>query len=454
MSSWFSPSEGSEASSWFTSPEKHAPGLPEHFHFLDSTCRSTIEELPQFAAVRAVFGVDEEAFRNDSQELLFKLISEGSVSTAKSGSLMAFHGGLMAKSMAEEEVSTLMVIIDAYLKHIQCPENAPSRPSGRAPWPGTLLPRFFGAYVYSKEWSLTGGFFDSRTCIFITANVFSGVPKDIMGVMERLDIKGSADDRAQRKPGGELMCFDLLRRDQKFVPASAAQGEALLAQLERDTAFLLAQHMPRGPLGLIDYDQLPESYRGAPGLMDYSLLVGVVPRGTPGGCVCMDVSQQRLVREAGMKVVKEPGEEAPAVAGEAGEEKQQATAPEPDGGERWRVHAEDLTIILGIIDILQFWTPRKRIARRFKKLLGMERDDNNEYNGAMLDTVRPEYYRPRFLAFMRELFSEGSWADSLPRLYGRKGKGEGLVQRQVSQLPEPAQRDVRRKTAGGWAPGE
>lgn len=63
----------------------------------------------------------------------------------------------------------------------------------------------------------------------------------------------------------------------------------------------------------------------------------------------------------------------------------------------------------------------------------MERDDDNEYHGEMLDTVRPTPYRERYLAFMREIFTEGSWLNSLPRLHGDDW---GIVpQRQINQLP-------------------
>jgi len=401
--------------------------LPQHFHFLGEACKASNSELPQFAAVRAVFGVDEESFGGEAEELLSRAVSEGQVSTAKSGSLMAFHGGLMAKSMTEEEAFTLFVILDAYLEHVRSPENAPDG------GPSSLLPRFFGAYVYVQEWSLTG-LLERRICFIVCANVFAGVPADVLGGMERFDLKGSADDRAQRKPGGELMCFDLLRRDQKFVPCVPAEGEALMAQLERDTDFLLARHMPTGPLGILSYEQLPESYRGAPGLMDYSLLVGVVPRGAAGGCARIDVTEQRLVLDP---VRPDPGK-----ADDGGRSEPLPAAEDED--ERWQARTEDRTLLLGIIDILQFWTPRKRLARRFKKFMLMERDDDNEYNGQLLDTVRPEHYRPRFLAFLREALAEGSWAESLPRLH--RCKSDVLVERQISQLPEPTRRSVRARS--------
>merc|ERR1712113_741543 len=84
------------------------------------------------------------------------------------------------------------------------------------------------------------------------------------------------------------MDFDLLKQDRKLVPASATQGKAFQAQLQRDLEFLLAQQPPVGPDGILRYSALPEAYRGKPGLMDYSLLLGIVPRGTSGGCVRLD----------------------------------------------------------------------------------------------------------------------------------------------------------------------
>merc|ERR1712048_256053 len=120
-----------------------------------------------------------------------------------------------------------------------------------------LLPRFFGAYVYVKQWGLTG-MLDSRTVFIIMANVFADVPPEVFGTMEKFDLKGSADDRKQREPGGEFMGFDLLERDQKFVPVVEEDAHAVVAQIQRDCEFLVSQTMPSGPLGLVDFGLLPD----------------------------------------------------------------------------------------------------------------------------------------------------------------------------------------------------
>ena len=45
------------------------------------------------------------------------------------------------------------------------------------------------------------------------------------------------------------MDFDLIKKDRKFAPVDEAEASAVMKQLERDTAFLLAQHNPLGPGG-------------------------------------------------------------------------------------------------------------------------------------------------------------------------------------------------------------
>lgn len=267
-----------------------------------------------------------------------------------------------------------------------------------------MLPRFYGAYIHV-------GLLGRQTFLAVMANVFADVPPDVLRTMEKFDLKGSSDDRSQRHEGAELMDFDLLREDRKLVAADVAQGEEFYSQLHDDVRFLLAQHMPVGPCGVLDYESLPDAYRGAPGLMDYSLLVGVVPRGTPGGIIRLDVRDERLQHCMG-----------------------------PDGRTCYDVQVQDATVLVGVIDILQFWTPTKRAARLLKKGLGKERDLDGGYHGEILDTVKPELYSARFLAFMGEVFSAGSWVESLPRLYG--GDWSRVTALQICQLPESQRKEA------------
>merc|ERR1712176_1154777 len=101
----------------------------------------------------------------------------------------------MAKSMTEDEAQTLVAILGAYLAYLQDETPTTTQTQQSEEWPGTLLPRFFGAYVY--EGRLGGQFFFT-----ITANVFADVPREILKEMDKFDLKGSSDDRAQRRAGG------------------------------------------------------------------------------------------------------------------------------------------------------------------------------------------------------------------------------------------------------------
>merc|ERR1711879_151687 len=116
------------------------------------------------------------------------------------------------------------------------------------------------------------------------------------------------------------------------------------------------------------------------------------------------------------------------------------------------------TAIVGIVDVLQFWTPAKRIAHRFKRSVGMERDGGRDCCGEIIDTVWPSHYGRRFLRFLREMFTQGSWVDSLRRMAG--GDWSCVLVIQIEQLPEPQRRlaqaeqfraeEIRRARMSWW----
>jgi len=378
----------------------HRSELPENFHFMDSGCREALEELPQFQAIRCAFGVDD-SFTGAARSLLSKVVTEGERSTAKSGSIMAFDNSFMVKSMSSWEAWTLSAILKEYLKHIHMPENR----SENGATPATLLPRFLGAYVHVGAVDPVG-LVKTRSYYVIMANVFAEVPPEVLCGMERFDLKGSADDRQQRYKGSELMDFDLLRLDRKLIPDEPEGGAALLEQLSRDLGFLLEQRMPAD-------GSVPEALRGSPGLMDYSLLIGLVPRDTPGGLSRLDVNDSRT-----------------------------RSSPRVPA-ENWRIEAEPKTALIGVIDVLQFWTPAKCIARTLKRAAGMELDEDWEYHGEMLDTLQPAPYKQRFHRFVQEVFVQGSWVDSLFRL--NDGDWSKVLEKHISQLPFEQGKEAERR---------
>jgi len=283
----------------------------------------------------------------------------------------------------------------------------PENRSENGATPATLLPRFLGAYVHVYTVDSAGlGLIKTRSYYVIMANVFAEVPPEVLLGMERFDLKGSADDRKQRFKGSELMDFDLLRLDRKLIPEDAEEGTALLEQLSRDLGFLLNQRMPAD-------GSVPEALRGSPGLMDYSLLIGLVPRDAPGGLNRLNVNDSRTRSSPIMPA------------------------------EHWRVEAEPKTALIGIIDVLQFWTPAKRIARTLKRAAGMELDEDWEYHGEILDTLQPAPYKQRFHRFVQEVFVQGSWIDSLLRL--NDGDWSKVLEKHLSLLPFEQGKEAERR---------
>merc|ERR1740133_814288 len=111
-----------------------------------------------------------------------------------------------------------------------------------------------------------------------------------------------------------------------------------------------------------------------------------------------------------------------------------------NGSNSWRVLSTQMVAIVGIVDVLQFWTPAKRIAQAIKRTVGMERDGGRDHCGEVIDTVWPENYAARFLRFLRELFTQGSWVDSLAHMSG--GDWLSVLTVQIEQLPEPQRRQA------------
>jgi len=390
--------------------------LPANFYYMDANGQAAEDELPEFQAIRCLCDFDD-GFRASCQRLLVKIVSEGQISSAKSGSIMAFDDSIMAKSMSTWEAWTLAAILRPYLLHMMMPENQSMHGTRR---PGSLLPRFFGAYVHISSLDPTG-VLEARKLFVIMGNVFSGLPvgDDTSGLsFEKFDLKGSADDRKQRAEGLELMDFDLLRCDRKFIPIDPSEGEEFLAQLSRDVDFLMSQHMPTDPTGSLEYSSIPEACRTNPGLMDYSLLVGLIPLGI---------------------LQKQPSQMSWRLEVLDAQTFGSSTLPP----ERWRSEVKEAIAFVGLIDILQFWTPQKQFARHLKLAMGKEQNDGGEFHGEILDTVAPGPYGRRFFNFVREVFSPGSWLASLPHMHN--GDWSQVISKQIQCLPEEQMMEASRR---------
>merc|ERR1711920_760523 len=76
-----------------------------------------------------------------------------------------------------------------------------------------------------------------------------------------------------------------------------------------------------------------------------------------------------------------------------------------------------------------------------KRVMGMERDGGRFRQSQILDTVHPGSYKNRFIGFMDELFTPGSWVESLPRMCC--GTRTHVLLIQIEQLPEPRRSEAR-----------
>ena len=71
---------------------------------------------------------------------------------------------------------------------------------------------------------------------------------------------------------------------------------------------------------------------------------------------------------------------------------------EEDGGKPLR-QVYDVVLYIGIIDILQEYSMRKKVEHAYKSV---------KYNPQSISVVEPRFYSERFLKFIRTVFPENS----------------------------------------------
>merc|ERR1712232_255538 len=217
-----------------------------------------------------------------------------------------------------------------------------SRETTHAEMNGSLLPRFFGAYRFAGQH------------FFVANNVFADIKKDALTIF---DLKGSSWDRKQRRTNSEYLELDLLEKDRKFA-LNRHDGiyDALHKQLKDDA-------------DLLSYVRIGASY----GVMDYSLILGIVPSEESQGIPVDDRYWDESIGES---------------------------------------VCEKARAIFGIIDVLQPWTGHKMAERFVKTMIGRNEDPDGYHRSSIISAVRPDHYKDRFLDFMKHLFCQGSWLEN------------------------------------------
>jgi 1-phosphatidylinositol-4-phosphate 5-kinase len=373
-------------------------------------CRFTAFRPLEFQHIRRFYGVDEAAYLSSLKACTTPKVSEGA-----SGSFVYYSSdrSYVVKSLTRSESAFLHGILNEYAAYVE-DQNGES-----------FLTRFLGSYCLEL--------YGRPTHFVVMENVFD-VQQGI-SIHQRYDIKGSWVDRNAQKPrrGAEATCRhcnlsfrcgstnsrsnsvegDKLRRNVCPNRAGAphepnvvlkdmdltmklrfgkSAGRKLLAQLMRDSDFLCAR-----------------------GVMDYSLLLGVIE-------VSYLVNRQNILTRDGSvflppdSFVGKPG----TPRRRSGKDDQQhvehgdASSPTSERVKQSTqcLRAAEVVIgpgfyYIGVIDMLQTWNMSKRIER-FMKTVVFRKDPDG------ISAMAPKPYRDRFHRKLREIIHLGHNSSIVP----------------------------------------
>ncbi|KAL3664699.1 hypothetical protein V7S43_010448 [Phytophthora oleae] len=359
-------------------------------------CRFTAFHPVEFQRIRRFYGIHEDAYLSSLKSCTTPKVSEGA-----SGSFVYYSSdrSYVVKSLTRSESIFLHGILTEYTVYIE-EQNGES-----------FLTRFLGSYCVEL--------YGRPTYFVVMENVFD-VQQGI-SIHQRYDIKGSWVDRNAQKPrkGAEATCRhcnlsfrcggsntrsnsvegDRLRRNVCPNRAGAPHepnvvlkdmdltmklrfgknaGRKLLAQLMRDSDFLCAH-----------------------GVMDYSLLLGVIE-------VSYLVNRHNILTRDG-SVFLPPD----SFTGKPGSPRHSTTEDLPfeiEATERVKqstqcLRAAEVVIgpgfyYIGVIDMLQTWNWSKRVERFMKTIIF-----RNDPDG--ISAMPPKPYRDRFHRKLREIIHLG-----------------------------------------------
>ncbi|KAE8884642.1 hypothetical protein PF005_g21530 [Phytophthora fragariae] len=406
-----SSSLSSVASSRGEQPEQQPERFPAQYSFMVqpspedadwNECRFTAFRPLEFQRIRLFFGIDEDAYLSSLKSCTTPKVSEGA-----SGSFVYYSTdrSYVVKSLTGSESAFLHSILNEYTAYIE-EQNGES-----------FLTRFLGSYCLELY---------GRPIHFVVMENVFDVQQGI-SIHQRYDIKGSWVDRNAQKPrrGAEATCRhcnlsfrcggsnsrsnsvegDKNRRNVCPNRAGAphepnvvlkdmdltmklrfgkADGRKLLAQLMRDSDFLCAR-----------------------GVMDYSLLLGVIE-------VSYLVNRHNiLTRDGSVFLPPDSFTGKPTTPRRrSGKDGEQYGDNEMMTGSTERVkqstqclRAAEVVIgpgfyYIGVIDMLQTWNLSKRFERFVKTVIFRKDPDG-------ISAMPPKPYRDRFHRKLREIIHLG-----------------------------------------------
>ncbi|KAL6874002.1 hypothetical protein ACP4OV_014084 [Aristida adscensionis] len=387
---------GPKASFWMTFPKNGSRLTPSH-HAEDFKWKDYCPMV--FRNLREMFKIDAADYMISicGSDALRELSSPG-----KSGCVffISQDDRFMIKTLRKSEVQVLLRMLPDYYRHVRTYEN-------------TLITKFFGLHRVKPS---SG----QKFRFVVMGNMFCTE----LRIHRRFDLKGSTLGRSANKikidENTTLKDLDL---NYSFY-LDPSWRETLLEQIEIDSKFLRSH-----------------------GIMDYSLLLGVHYR-APHNLRTQASFHQRTVPDRllvlseedaleddafnyseGLVLVEHAKDQNGVVVGphirgarlrssvSFGEvdlllpgtarlqiqlgvnmpaRAEQIT--QKDGGESFR-QVYDVVLYLGIIDILQDYSMRKKIEHAYKSI---------HCDSSLVSVVEPSFYSERFLKFIRTIFPEGS----------------------------------------------
>lgn len=348
-------------------PESHQRPLPQHQQQTPQVAYAPAEVIfdlnakhqfrdfraASFRKLRQLAGLTEEKYLTLIAQPTKEKLSEGA-----SGAFFFYcgEGELVVKTVAQHEATCLLSILDQYLDYLT------KRPE-------SLLVRFLGLHsicMYGNEFAFV-----------VMKNVFPSGER----LSDMYDIKGSWVNRhAPRvRPGKRTTCKYC---NEEFVEGTPSQCSEVVGSHEavvtlRDNDMVSKIRLaPQHAYELIDILNSDSDALCSMGMMDYSLLVGVKTRqyDLDGEHMSVSDSAKGHYSRAGaphnatgkVKVLQTP----PTITEKEEEEDPSTAAPLPgvseDVGYPARAVVAPCKYYVGVIDILQTWSWKKRLERFFK----------------------------------------------------------------------------------------
>ncbi|KAE8773734.1 Phosphatidylinositol-4-phosphate 5-kinase 9 [Hordeum vulgare] len=393
---------GPKASFWMNFPTKGTRLTPAH--------RAVDFKWKDYCPV--VFRNLREMFKIDTADYMVSISGSDALrelsSPGKSGSMffLSQDDRFMIKTLRKSEVQVLLRMLRDYYRHVHTYDN-------------TLVTKFFGLHRVKPS---SG----QKFRFVVMGNMFCTE----LRIHRRFDLKGSSlgrsTDKVKIDENTTLKDLDL---NYSFY-LEPSWRDALLKQIEIDSEFLKHQGIMdyslllgfhyRARQSLLRGGSLPESilqdnklavlseqdameddsaYNYREGLVlvqrgsgqDGKVAVGPHIRGSRlrSSSACYEEVDLLLPGTARLQI--QLGVNMPARA-EKEEEKQ-----EDDGKSLRQVY--DVVLYIGIIDILQEYSMRKKVEHAYKSV---------KYNPQSISVVEPRFYSERFLKFIRTVFPENS----------------------------------------------